>query len=93
MKIVDIKIPGKLSRKEEDLRESFLRQLEAIPNSEKIAFNITGIWRIFNPDNIFTIMRQFGNRIRFNIHSGAAGNIIKNNRNFYGLGNGFKMLI
>ena len=36
MKIVDIKIPGKLSRKEEDLRESFLRQLEAIPNSEKI---------------------------------------------------------
>jgi heterodisulfide reductase subunit C len=36
MKIVDIKIPGKLSRKEEDLRESFLRQLEAIPNSDKI---------------------------------------------------------
>jgi len=36
MKIVDIKIPGKLSQKEEDLRASFLRQLEAIPNSEKI---------------------------------------------------------
>ena len=36
MKIVDIKVPGKLSRKEEDLRSSFLRQLEAIPNSEKI---------------------------------------------------------
>lgn len=36
MKIVDIKIPGKLSQKEEDLRASFLRQLEAIPNSDKI---------------------------------------------------------
>jgi len=36
MKIEDIKVPGKLSRKEEDLRSSFLRQLEAIPNSEKI---------------------------------------------------------
>jgi len=36
MKIEDIKVPGKLSRKEEDLRSSFLRQLETIPNSEKI---------------------------------------------------------
>lgn len=36
MKIEDIKIPGKLSWKEEDLRASFLRQLEIIPNSEKI---------------------------------------------------------
>jgi heterodisulfide reductase subunit C len=36
MKIVDIKIPGKLSRTEADLRESFWRQLEAVPNSEKI---------------------------------------------------------
>jgi heterodisulfide reductase subunit C len=36
MKIEDIKIPGKLSKKEEDLRASFLRQVEAIPNSEKI---------------------------------------------------------
>jgi heterodisulfide reductase subunit C len=36
MKIEDIKVPGKLSSKEEDLRSSFLRQLKAIPNSEKI---------------------------------------------------------
>jgi heterodisulfide reductase subunit C len=36
MKIVDIKEPGKLSWKEADLRESFLRQLEVVPNSEKI---------------------------------------------------------
>ena len=36
MKIEDIKVPGRLSRKEEDLRSSFLRQLETIPNSEKI---------------------------------------------------------
>lgn len=36
MRIVDIKVPGKLSWKEADLRESFLRQLEAVPNSEKI---------------------------------------------------------
>jgi heterodisulfide reductase subunit C len=36
MKIEDIKVPGKLSRKEEELRTSFLRQLETIPNSEKI---------------------------------------------------------
>ena len=36
MKIIDIKVPGKLSWKEEDLRESFLRQLEAVPDSEKI---------------------------------------------------------
>lgn len=36
MKIVDIKSPGKLSQKEEDLRLSFLKQLEVVPNSEKI---------------------------------------------------------
>jgi heterodisulfide reductase subunit C len=36
MKIENIKVPGKLSWKEQDLRESFLRQLEAVPNSEKI---------------------------------------------------------
>jgi heterodisulfide reductase subunit C len=36
MKIENIKVPGKLSRKEADLRASFLRQLEMIPNSEKI---------------------------------------------------------
>jgi heterodisulfide reductase subunit C len=36
MKIGDIKVPGKLSRREEDLRDSFLRQLETIPNAEKI---------------------------------------------------------
>jgi heterodisulfide reductase subunit C2 len=36
MKIENIKVPGKLSRKEEDLRISFLRQLETIPNAEKI---------------------------------------------------------
>jgi heterodisulfide reductase subunit C len=36
MKIVNIKVPGKLSWKEQDLRVSFLRQLEAVPNSEKI---------------------------------------------------------
>lgn len=36
MKIVDIKVPGKLSRKEEELKASFLRQLETIPNAEKI---------------------------------------------------------
>lgn len=36
MKIENIKVPGKLSRKEEELRDSFLRQLETIPNSEKI---------------------------------------------------------
>ncbi len=36
MKIEDIKVPGKLSRREGDLRDSFLRQLETIPNAEKI---------------------------------------------------------
>jgi heterodisulfide reductase subunit C len=36
MRIEDIKVPGKLSKKEEDLRDSFLKQLETIPNSEKI---------------------------------------------------------
>lgn len=36
MKIEDIKIPGKLSQREEDLKNSFFRQLEAVPNSEKI---------------------------------------------------------
>jgi heterodisulfide reductase subunit C len=36
MRIENIRIPGKLSRKEEDLRESFLKQLETVPNSEKI---------------------------------------------------------
>lgn len=36
MKIENIKVPGKLSRKEEDLRDSFMRQLETIPNAEKI---------------------------------------------------------
>jgi len=36
MKIENIRIPGKLSRKEEDLRASFLKQLETVPNSEKI---------------------------------------------------------
>lgn len=36
MKIGDIKVPGKLSWKEADLRQSFLRQLETVPNSEKI---------------------------------------------------------
>jgi heterodisulfide reductase subunit C len=36
MRIENIKIPGKLSRKEEDLRFSFLKHLEIIPNSEKI---------------------------------------------------------
>lgn len=36
MKIVNIKVPGKMSQKEQDLRASFLRQLEAVPNSEKI---------------------------------------------------------
>lgn len=36
MKIIDIKVPGKMSLKEQDLRASFLRQLEAVPNSEKI---------------------------------------------------------
>jgi heterodisulfide reductase subunit C len=36
MKIENIKIPGKLSGKEEELRASFMRQLETIPNSEKI---------------------------------------------------------
>jgi len=36
MKYVDIQAPGKLSQREEDLRESFLKQLEVIPNSEKI---------------------------------------------------------
>jgi heterodisulfide reductase subunit C len=36
MKTDSIRIPGKLSKKEEDLRASFLKQLETIPNSEKI---------------------------------------------------------
>jgi heterodisulfide reductase subunit C len=36
MKIENIKIPGKLSGKEEELRASFMKQLETIPNSEKI---------------------------------------------------------
>ena len=36
MKTDTIRIPGKLTRKEEDLRISFLKQLETIPNSEKI---------------------------------------------------------
>lgn len=36
MKTDSIRIPGKLSRKEEDLRASFLKQLETIPSSEKI---------------------------------------------------------
>lgn len=36
MKIEDIKIPGKLSKKESELRASFFKQLEIIPNSDKI---------------------------------------------------------
>ena len=36
MKIQDIKIPGKLTQKEEDLRRAFLEQIEVMPNSEKI---------------------------------------------------------
>jgi heterodisulfide reductase subunit C len=36
MKIKDIKLPGKLSKKEEDLRQSFFRQLEIIPDGEKV---------------------------------------------------------
>ena len=36
MKIQDIKIPGKLTQKEEDLRQAFLEQIEVMPNSEKI---------------------------------------------------------
>ena len=36
MKADAIKVPGKLSWKEENLRASFLRQLEIVPNSEKI---------------------------------------------------------
>ena len=36
MKTDTIRIPGRLTRKEEDLRISFLKQLETIPNSEKI---------------------------------------------------------
>jgi heterodisulfide reductase subunit C len=36
MRIENIKIPGKLSKKEEDLRLSFLKQMETIPNSQKI---------------------------------------------------------
>jgi heterodisulfide reductase subunit C len=36
MKIQDIKVPGKLSKKEEDLRQSFLEEIKVIPNSEKI---------------------------------------------------------
>ncbi|MBN1633800.1 MAG: 4Fe-4S dicluster domain-containing protein [Ignavibacteria bacterium] len=36
MKIDNIPPPGRLSQTEEDLRESFLRQIELIPNSEKI---------------------------------------------------------
>lgn len=36
MKIEDIKVPGKLSLKEEELKASFLRQMETIPNAKKI---------------------------------------------------------
>ncbi|MCD4769494.1 MAG: 4Fe-4S dicluster domain-containing protein, partial [Bacteroidales bacterium] len=36
MKIKDIKSPGKLSKKEEDLRQSFFKQLEIIPDGEKV---------------------------------------------------------
>jgi heterodisulfide reductase subunit C len=36
MKIQDIKVPGKLPQKEENLRKSFLEEIEVIPNSEKI---------------------------------------------------------
>ena len=36
MKIKDIKIPGKLSRKEVELRLAFLDQVEVIPEGEKI---------------------------------------------------------
>ncbi len=36
MKTDSIRIPGKLTWKEEELRGSFLKQLETIPNSEKI---------------------------------------------------------
>jgi heterodisulfide reductase subunit C len=36
MRIEDIKVPGKLSRKEEELRISFFKQMEVIPGSTKI---------------------------------------------------------
>lgn len=36
MKTESVQLPGKLTKKEEDLRSSFLKQLETIPNSEKI---------------------------------------------------------
>jgi heterodisulfide reductase subunit C len=36
MKTESIRTPGRLSRKEEELRQSFLKQMEDIPNSEKI---------------------------------------------------------
>ena len=36
MKIQDIKIPGRLTQKEEDLRQAFLEEIKVIPNSEKI---------------------------------------------------------
>ena len=36
MKTENIRVPGKLPRKEEELRQSFLKQLETVPNSEKI---------------------------------------------------------
>lgn len=36
MKTETVQLPGKLTKKEEELRTSFLRQLETIPNSQKI---------------------------------------------------------
>jgi heterodisulfide reductase subunit C len=36
MKTESVQLPGKLTRKEEDLKASFLKQLETVPNSEKI---------------------------------------------------------
>jgi heterodisulfide reductase subunit C len=36
MKTESVQLPGTLTRKEEDLRASFLKQLETVPNSEKI---------------------------------------------------------
>jgi heterodisulfide reductase subunit C len=36
MKTESVQLPGKLTRTEEDLRASFLKQLETVPNSEKI---------------------------------------------------------
>src|SRR5512147_3180948 len=36
MKTESVQLPGKLTRTEEDLRASFLKQLETVPSAEKI---------------------------------------------------------